>query len=216
MELSENGAKFIKRFEGYRTNAYLCSANVWTIGYGNTTYPDGRRVKAGDKITREEAEKLFNISVSLRVRYVNEYLIDKGIKLSQNAFDSIVSFIYNVGIGAFLKGSVYRYLLQGNIEKAGEFLLKYDKAYSTKLKKMVQVNGLTRRRKEEYSLLMSKDDVIHITKEEAYKSEPMPISLFPVRECEYIASISDVGILIDNTLVKSTNISEYLVRSIEE
>ena len=50
--------ELLKEFEGFRKEAYQCSAGVWTIGYGTTIYPDGSRVKQGDKIDERTAEKL--------------------------------------------------------------------------------------------------------------------------------------------------------------
>ena len=40
----------IKEFEGFRSQAYKCSAGKWTIGYGSTLYEDGTPVKQGDTI----------------------------------------------------------------------------------------------------------------------------------------------------------------------
>ena len=46
-------------YEGLKLTAYLCPAKVWTIGYGNTFYENGTKVKQGDKITKERADQLF-------------------------------------------------------------------------------------------------------------------------------------------------------------
>ena len=54
----------IKHFEGCKLTAYQCSANRWTIGYGNTFFEDGTPVKQGDTITQERADKLFDIILS--------------------------------------------------------------------------------------------------------------------------------------------------------
>ena len=51
MKVNEEGYALIKRFEGCRLKAYRCPSNVWTIGYGNTFYEDGTKVKDGDVIT---------------------------------------------------------------------------------------------------------------------------------------------------------------------
>ena len=48
----------IKKYEGCRLSAYKCPAQVWTVGYGTTVYPDGTKVKEGDTITQEKAEAL--------------------------------------------------------------------------------------------------------------------------------------------------------------
>lgn len=59
-----NMTDLIKKYEGLRLEAYKCPAGVWTIGYGNTTHPDGTPVKQGDMITDVQAEA-----------YLNDYLI---------------------------------------------------------------------------------------------------------------------------------------------
>jgi len=74
----------IKEFEGCQLKAYKCPAGIWTIGYGNTQYEDGRPVREGDTITQERAEKLLKIIVekfaisvekSLK-RYVKQHEFD--------------------------------------------------------------------------------------------------------------------------------------------
>ena len=56
-QVNQQGFNLIKEFEGFRSRAYLCPAGVWTIGYGNTFYPNGRKVKQGDVISEKEAER---------------------------------------------------------------------------------------------------------------------------------------------------------------
>ncbi len=54
-KISNKGIDLIKSFEGYYANAYLCPANVPTIGWGTIRYPNGQKVKMGDKCTIEQA-----------------------------------------------------------------------------------------------------------------------------------------------------------------
>ena len=59
MKTSENGLKLIQEFESFEAKPYLDSARVWTIGYGSTYYPNGKKVTGRDKpITREYAETI--------------------------------------------------------------------------------------------------------------------------------------------------------------
>ena len=74
LELSEEGVALIKQFEGYRTNAYKCSAGTWTIGYGTTIYPSGQKVKKGDKTTKELAEQYIKHDVKTFADRVKEYI----------------------------------------------------------------------------------------------------------------------------------------------
>ena len=94
MKISEEGKDLIKMFEGCRLKAYKCSAGVPTIGYGNTYYPNGDKVKMGDVITLEQAKDLFD---DLIVRY--ERIVESKLKVDvkQNEFDALVSHTYNTG-----------------------------------------------------------------------------------------------------------------------
>jgi hypothetical protein len=53
----------VKHFEGLFLEAYQCPAGVWTIGWGNTRYQDGRPVKENDKINRIEADMMLRQEV---------------------------------------------------------------------------------------------------------------------------------------------------------
>ena len=58
MRMTEAGLALIKRFEGYRGEAYLCPAGVWTIGYGHTSVAGNPAVTRGAKMNREEAARV--------------------------------------------------------------------------------------------------------------------------------------------------------------
>ena len=149
MELNNKGYDIIKQFEGLSLKPYLCSAKVPTIGYGNTYYPNGTKVTMNDKpITKEKADELLSfIADKFAVK------VDLLIKttVSQNQFNALVSFAYNIGITAFgnstLLKLVNRNANDGNIVK--EFL-KWNKAGG----KIIQ--GLTNRRIKESSLYFTK------------------------------------------------------------
>jgi lysozyme len=99
--ISENGLAIIKRHEGLRLSAYKCPAGVWTIGYGHT-----RTAKPGMKISESKAIDL------LRDDLLHPTVIVDRIKvpLNQNQQDSLISFIFNVGSGNFLKSTLYKKL----------------------------------------------------------------------------------------------------------
>lgn len=94
MKTSKEGINLIKKYEGCKLKAYLCPAKVWTIGYGNTYYENGVKVKSGDIITQQRAEELL---LTLLPKY--EDIVNKNIKriLKQNEFDALVSFCWNCG-----------------------------------------------------------------------------------------------------------------------
>lgn len=58
-QLSKNGLELIAEFEGFRSEPYLCPANVATIGYGTTIYPNGLRVSLNDKPISEDLAKVY-------------------------------------------------------------------------------------------------------------------------------------------------------------
>jgi len=143
------GIEMIKTFEGFRAAPYKCSAGVPTIGYGATFYPGGKKVTMTDAaITEEQAvELLANMLVSFE-KYVDSYCIDT---ITQNQFDALVSFAYNLG-PANLKASTL--LKKVNINPNDESIrlefLKWVKAGGKTLK------GLVRRREAEADLYFKK------------------------------------------------------------
>jgi lysozyme len=144
MKISEKGLKLIKDFEGFRSTPYLCSANVPTIGYGNTRYSDGTKVKLTDPaITKEQAEALLIDSMKGFERIV---LSKVRVTLSQNQFDALVSHTYNTG------GSDTLFRLVN--ERASEAAIRdwFEKRYITA--NGVVLRGLVLRRKAEADLFL--------------------------------------------------------------
>jgi lysozyme len=148
MNLSENGIEFIKKHEGLRLKPYLDSVGVPTIGYGNTFYEDGIRVKLTDnKISKGRADELFYFILLSFESEVSKYVKSK---INQNQFDALVSFSYNVGIGNLKKSTL---LKKVNINPKDVNIIyqfgRWNKAKGKVLK------GLTKRRKEESLLYFS-------------------------------------------------------------
>jgi lysozyme len=96
MKISQDGIDLVKFFEGFYTNAYLCPAGVWTIGYG-TTEIGGHPVIKGMTCTASEAESYLAEDLEHFERVVKKAVT---IDLSQSQFDALVSICYNVGPGA--------------------------------------------------------------------------------------------------------------------
>jgi len=96
MKTGKRGIALIKEFEGLKLAAYVCPAGHLTIGYGSTRWPDGRRIKATDRLKNEaEAEALLMATLKPFERDVASLL--RGVEVSQNQFDALVSFAFNVG-----------------------------------------------------------------------------------------------------------------------
>lgn len=99
MKVSPTGVKMIQNFEGCILHPYKCPAGVPTIGFGNTFYPNGKKVTMKDApITLEKANELFMFVLSFFEKDVNSLLQVKWPNiLRQCQFDALVSFAYNVG-----------------------------------------------------------------------------------------------------------------------
>ncbi len=150
MKTSENGVNFIKGFEGFRNKPYLCSANVPTIGYGTTIYPDGVKVSLKD-LPITESQAIFFLKHDLEKFEKGVISLLGNTKVNQNQFDALVSFAYNCGLGN-LKASTLLKLVKALPTSEAIFnqFLRWNKAGGK------EVSGLTRRRKAEAELYYKK------------------------------------------------------------
>jgi lysozyme len=149
MKLDKKGYDLIKEFEGLKLKPYLCSASVPTIGYGSTYYENGKKVKLTDApITKERADELFQIVADDFAKRVLP-LIKK--PLTQNQFNSIVSFAFNLGVRALQNSTLLRLVnINPNDANIAKEFLKWNKAGG------VVVKGLTNRRIKESALYFTK------------------------------------------------------------
>lgn len=143
------GYELIKHYEGCRLKAYKCPAGVWTIGYGNTRYSNGDKVKEGDRITQEEANALFQRTVD-EFEYQVKLLLGNELytKLHPQSLSALVSFAYNVGITAFGKSTLLRIIRENknNLKDIYIQFKRWNKANGEVL------SGLVARREAEYGL----------------------------------------------------------------
>lgn len=145
MTTSKRAIDLIKKFEGFYANAYLCPASVATIGFGSTMWSDGKKVKLGEKISMENAEKLLLWELQQKEHSLNK------LKLNQNQFDALMSFVYNVGVGNLMKSTLYKKaLLNANDPTIRDEFMKWNKARVKGV--LTPLKGLTRRRQEEANL----------------------------------------------------------------
>ena len=95
MKSNNNGKEVTKEFEKCSLAPYLCPAKVPTIGWGNTFYPNGKKVTMRDKaITQAYADQIFDFVYSLFEKDVSSLI---KTKVNQNQFNALVDFAYNVG-----------------------------------------------------------------------------------------------------------------------
>ena len=128
----------VKHFEGFKAVAYLCPANVWTIGYGRT-----KNVKDGDitsmpQATRDLEEELVEFGDQVH-RVVD-------VELSQNEFDALTSWTYNLGVGNLQSSTLLKKLNAGDKDSVPSEMLRWNKAAGKVLA------GLTTRRQAEADL----------------------------------------------------------------
>ena len=138
MKISDKGLELIKEFEGLKLEAYRCSAGVATIGYGST-----RGVKMGTTITEAEATELLRNDVGDAEDCVNQSVL---VALTQGQFDSLTSFVFNLGCGAFKGSTLLALLNAGKTDAVPAQFHRWTKAAGRELP------GLVRRRKAEAEL----------------------------------------------------------------
>lgn len=143
MNTSEKGINLIKGFEQCRLYAYRDSVGVLTIGWGHT-----KNVYAGQAITQQQADEYLKQDLAAFEKVIN----DTGLKLTQNQFDALVSWIYNLGAGALYKSTMYKYLKEGRNEvDVTDQLVKWHNAGGKPLL------GLKRRRVSEANMYLGRE-----------------------------------------------------------
>jgi GH24 family phage-related lysozyme (muramidase) len=120
----------IKKYEGFRANPYICPAGVPTIGYGNTFYPDGRKVKMGDPtVTDKQAVDMLIDVADKSFVSVLEKKIPYWAEMSDGQKSALISFAYNLGANFYGDtanfGSITRVLKNKEWNLVPEMLLKY-------------------------------------------------------------------------------------------
>lgn len=141
MKTNNAGILIIKKWESCKLTAYLCPAGKWTIGWGHTG-----NVKEGDKITLAQAETLLRMDLVSR----EKWLTNLNLKMNENQFTALISLIYNIGQGNFLKSPVYKLVKENPLDPAIKLaFLRHVYAAGKKLP------GLEKRRLEEIELYFS-------------------------------------------------------------
>jgi lysozyme len=132
----------IKQEEGLRTEAYQDEAGVWTIGYGHT----GPEVKQGMKISREEAERLFETD---RERFTAS--VDQAVtaEVTPEQREALISLAYNIGPDAFANSTLVKKLNEGDLSGAAAEFEKWNKITDRATGEKRVSNALTRRRRRE-------------------------------------------------------------------
>lgn len=130
----------LEQFEGLRLAAYHDAVGVLTIGYGHT----GSDVRPGLTIDRARADQLLRQDLAAAEAAVGRLV---KVPLTDNQFGALVSFAFNVGVGAFQGSTLLRKLNAGNYDAVPGELAKWNKG--TVNGKKVAIPGLTNRRAAE-------------------------------------------------------------------
>lgn len=135
MRYSKTGLQLTERFEGCKLTAYQDQVGRWTIGYGHA-----ENVTPGLTITPEQAEAFLIEDTQAAAHCVNELV---KAPLTQDEFDSLVDFTYNVGRGALAESTMLKLLNAGDYRSAAEQFDRWSDAGGH------EVAGLLRRREAE-------------------------------------------------------------------
>lgn len=119
LKISEKGIALIKDAEGFSAKPYQDVAGYWTIGYGHKILETDDIYPYGEKnlITNEEAENILLRDISWAERCVNANV---SAPLTQNQYDALISFVYNVGCGNFEQSMMLKLINDGDFETASE------------------------------------------------------------------------------------------------
>ncbi len=147
-KISQKGLDLIKQFEGLKLKPYLCPASIPTIGYGNTYYTDGKKVKLTDpSITQAKADELLRFLIQSYEKDVDSFCRDD---ISQHQFDALTSFAYNCGPRNLKSSTLLKKVnLNPNDPTIRAEFIKWNKGAGKVLA------GLTKRRQAESDLYFS-------------------------------------------------------------
>jgi lysozyme len=151
--MSEHGLELLKQWEGFKNTVYKDSAGLDTIGVGHlitssekssgTITINGVAVQYANGLTDQQVLDLLSQDVQPAEQAVNN-----GVKvaLDQNQFDALVSFTFNVGVGAFTSSTLLKVLNQSQYDGVPDQLRRWNKAGGQ------VVQGLVNRRENEVKL----------------------------------------------------------------
>ena len=122
MHISDEGVALVKKFEGCKLEAYQCAAGVWTIGYGST-----RGVVEGDVWSQEKADMMLEDELQEYGEHVEELVT---MPLSQNQFDALTSWTFNLGPTNLATSTLLKVLNAGEYEDVPAQIKRWNKVGS--------------------------------------------------------------------------------------
>jgi len=147
MQISNKGIQLIKHHEGVRNKPYRDCVGLWTVGVGHLI-GDGKSLpESWNKLfTTEEVDALLKQDLVRFERGVQKLL---PVPLTQNQFDALISFSFNLGLGVLQRSTLRQNILRKDFKGASEEFLKYVRAGGKIVK------GLVTRRNDEKALFES-------------------------------------------------------------
>ena len=143
--VSRAAIELIKRFEGYRQAAAQLPDGRWTIGHGHTL-----TARQGAQVTPDDAEALLLYDLISIAHALNEAVYTP---LTQNQFDALASFVFNIGLDSFHQSGVLRRLNEGALLQAACAMELWRKAMVGG--ERIVVDALVRRRSSEKTLFLT-------------------------------------------------------------
>lgn len=113
MKLSDKGVKFLIKHEGKRRKAYKDTKGFWTIGIGHLILPNEKHLLTAT-LTDQEITDILRKDIAIAENAINK----ENLNLNQNQFDALVSFVFNIGIGAWKKSTMLKLLKKGENQLA--------------------------------------------------------------------------------------------------
>ena len=145
MRTSQTGIDLITRFEGFRERSEPLSGGGHVIGYGHTRHARAsQKITEGDALTLLKGHDLPPIEKALAARCL--------APLSQNEFDALVAFAFNIGLDNFLDSDVFALVNSGAKLNAAEAMAAWRKARVDG--RVIVVDALVRRRAAERALFL--------------------------------------------------------------
>lgn len=114
--MNQKAIDFIKQVEGSELTVYLDSAKLPTVGTGHLVRPEDG-LKVGDTITQERADALLAADLKTAADAVARLV---RVTLNENQEAALISFVFNVGVGAFTKSTLLRKLNSGDYPGAAD------------------------------------------------------------------------------------------------
>ena len=144
-QASRAAIELIKRFEGYRRASAQLASGRWTIGYGHT-----KTAREGAEVSEADAEALLIYDLIEVSGAINDNVF---APLTQNQFDALCAFVFNIGVDNFKRSAVLRRLNEGDMLRAASIMEMWRKADFEG--EPIVIDALVRRRASEKALFLT-------------------------------------------------------------